>query len=150
MEGGSGVGQKCTLVLAVISPSSCQVKLPSPCQACRLQSSVTYTDISFTPRLQDLFQSSTICGPLWAPRTCQLCPFCSPGLCLEGRAQAPLTLGPAASVLHYTPSVSPPSTHLSPLPRTVESIASLKENLPLSSNPLLSPILTSPGLSMFP
>lgn len=150
VEGGGGVGQKCTLVHAVIYPCSCQVKLPSPRQACRLQSSVTYTDIFSTPRLHDPFQSTTICGPPWAPRICQPCPFCSPKLFLEGRAQAPLTLGPAASVLYYTPSVSPHSSHLPPLPRTVESIASLKKNLPLSSNPLLSPTLTSPGLSMFP
>lgn len=125
------MGKKCTLVLAVIYPCSCQVKLLSLCQACRLQSSVTNTNMSFTPRLHDPFQPSTICGPQCAPRICQSCPFCSPGLCLERRAQAPLTLGPTASVLQDPPSVSPLSTHLPLLPRTVESIASWKENLSL-------------------
>lgn len=145
------MGQKCSLVCAVIYPCGCQGKSPPPCQAYRLQSSVISTDVSFGPRLHDPFQPSTICGLPWEPRTCQLCPFCPPGPCLERRARAPLIWGPAAAVLSLHPYLglssflSPP--HLCPksglLYQSVEALA-------LSSNPLLPLILTSPGLSVFP
>lgn len=41
-------GGACILVPAVMYPCSCQMKSPSPCLACRLQSSLIITDMSLT------------------------------------------------------------------------------------------------------
>lgn len=105
---GLGVcgGRACILVLAVICLLGCQMKSPSPCLACRRPSSLIITDTSLTHRQHDPFWCSTISGPLWELRICQPCPFCSPGLCPESRAQGPSLSGLLHLYLYHTLSVS--------------------------------------------